>query len=94
MRVDAFVIDSVVRSPQPFQGHTEVRLVGQWISLSRTIPSATNIVRTEQPLGRLAAYLLDPESDDGFATWNAFDTALAPTAAFPVQRASLPPTPR
>jgi hypothetical protein len=26
-----------------------------------------------QPLGRLAAYLLEPESDDGLLVWNGFD---------------------
>jgi hypothetical protein len=26
-----------------------------------------------QPLGRLAAYLLEPESDDGLLVWNYFD---------------------
>jgi hypothetical protein len=26
-----------------------------------------------QPLGRLAAYLLEPESDDGLLVWNFFD---------------------
>ncbi|HUF66080.1 MAG TPA: hypothetical protein VMM17_08885 [Gemmatimonadaceae bacterium] len=25
-----------------------------------------------QPLGRLAAYLLEPQSDDGFANWNFY----------------------
>ena len=90
LRLSAFAVDSVSRSARPFQGHNEVRLHGRWISLSRSLSRGTNLVRTDQPLGRLASYLLDAETDDGFVTWNAFDAALAPQAAFPVQRASLP----
>jgi hypothetical protein len=44
-------------------------------------------VDTNQPLGRLAVYLLDPESDDSFATWGALDPALAPRLVYPVRRA-------
>ena len=90
LRLSAFAIDSVSRSARPFQGHNEVRPHGHWVSLSQTLTAGSNLVRTDQPLGRLASYLLDAETDDGFVTWNAFDSALAPQAAFPVQRASLP----
>jgi hypothetical protein len=43
-------------------------------------------VSTAQPLGILVAYLLDPESDDGFATWNLFDASLVAGRAYPVLR--------
>ena len=36
------------------------------------------VIRTAQPLGSLAAYLLEPESDDGFLVWNFFDRYLVP----------------
>ena len=36
-------------------------------------PKGTLVVRTAQALGRLAAYLLEPESDDGLLVWNFFD---------------------
>nr|MDQ3082301.1 hypothetical protein [Gemmatimonadota bacterium] len=50
------------------------------------------IVRTSQPLGILAAYLLEPQSDDGLATWNYFDATARPGAEFPVLRTlTLPP---
>ena len=57
-------------------------------------------VRTDQPLGTLAAYLLEPESDDGLTRWNFFESALQPGslrpgAFHPVSRieagANLPP---
>jgi len=53
------------------------------------------LVRTDQVLGTLAVYLLEPESDDGLATWNLLDTALRRGAEFPVARlASIPRGPR
>ena len=38
------------------------------------------LVRTDQPLGVLAAYLLEPASEDGLATWNLLDRELQPHA--------------
>jgi hypothetical protein len=38
----------------------------------------TCIVRTGQPLGSLAAYLLEPMADDSFLFWNFFDRYLVP----------------
>jgi hypothetical protein len=87
---EEFVVDSLVRNARPFQGHNEVRLVGRW----RNVPAfafAHRLVSTRRPWGVLAAYLLDPESDDGFATWNAFDAVLAPGSVFPVRRTNNAP---
>ncbi len=33
----------------------------------------TLIIATAQPLANVAAYLLEPESDDGLLVWNFFD---------------------
>ncbi|MDQ2664887.1 MAG: M14 family metallopeptidase [Gemmatimonadota bacterium] len=87
-RMQRFAIDSVVRSPRPFQGHNEVRPFGHW----EAVPGSalvSFVVPTNQPLGRVAMYLLDPESDDGLATWNMFDAALA-QRTYPVLRAAAP----
>jgi hypothetical protein len=35
-------------------------------------------VRTAQPLANVAAYLLEPQSNDGLVTWNFFDRYLVP----------------
>jgi hypothetical protein len=43
------------------------------------------VVRAAQPLGILALYLLDPQSDDGLATWNFVDPWLR-LGRFPVSR--------
>jgi len=44
------------------------------------------LVPADQPLGTLAVYLLEPESDDGLARWGLFDAALSPGSLFPVRR--------
>jgi hypothetical protein len=90
VRVDEFVVDSIVRSARPFQGHNEVRLVGHWQPVSSSAHAMIK-VPTAQPLGRLAAYLLDPESDDGLATWNALDGSLVNGHPYPILRASVSP---
>jgi hypothetical protein len=86
-RMERFVIDSVERSPRPFQMHTEMRPFGHWEP--ETGMSVGYVVRTSQPLGRVAMYLLDPESDDGLATWNVFDADLA-QRRYPVLRSAMP----
>lgn len=85
VRVEQFVVDTLSRETRPFQGHHEIRLVGHWETAPPNLDGAV-LVMTAQPLGRLAAYLLDPESDDGFTTWNAFDASLAIGRPHPVRR--------
>ncbi|MDQ6635696.1 MAG: M14 family metallopeptidase, partial [Gemmatimonadota bacterium] len=87
--LEAFAVDSLVRSPRAFQGHHELRVWGHW-AVSLVPRSKLLIVRTSQPLGRLAAYLLDPESDDSFFTWNLFDATLSRQRLFPVLRSAKP----
>ena len=52
----------------------------------RQFPAGTLVIRTAQPLGRLAALLLEPESEDGFVAWNFFDEHLKAGGEFPVYR--------
>jgi hypothetical protein len=84
--LEEFVVDSVAKSARPFQGHNEVRLTGHWQKVTSPATGGMIIVRMDQPLRRLAAYLLDPESDDGLATWNFFDASLVVGRPFPVMR--------
>jgi hypothetical protein len=85
-RGESFVIDSVITAQRPFQGHNEVRLTGRWERGMQTLPPRSFIVSTAQPRGTLIVYLLEPESDDGFATWNLFDSRLRKGERFPVKR--------
>ena len=44
------------------------------------------VVKTAQPLGSLAAYLLEPRSEDGLTTWGVLGDSLAANSNFPVMR--------
>jgi hypothetical protein len=52
----------------------------------QSLPSNSFIVSTAQPRGALIVYLLEPESDDGFATWNFFDRHIRKGGKYPVTR--------
>jgi hypothetical protein len=70
----SFTIDSTSLAARPFQNHRERRVYGSWgTPAPRTIPSGSYVVLSGQPLGILAMYLLEPESDDGFVDWNVLD---------------------
>ena len=86
VRTEQFAIDSIARG-QAFQGHQETRLSGRWAPVdSVTLEVGTYVVRGGQPLGILALYLLEPQSDDGLATWNFLDAWLQPGGSYPVLR--------
>lgn len=59
---------------------------GEWKRKTRRVPAGTVVVKTAQPLGPLAAHLLEPRSEDGLTTWAFFPESLAPGKDFPVQR--------
>ena len=52
----------------------------------RTLPAGTVIVPMDQPLGALAMFLLEPQTDDGLVTWNLLDASLVRWEEFPVLR--------
>ena len=67
---ESFTVDSVVVSPNPFQGRREVRVEGRWQRGEVRLEPGTYVISLAQPLGVAATYLLDPRSDDGLVTWN------------------------
>jgi dipeptidyl aminopeptidase/acylaminoacyl peptidase len=56
---------------------------------SRRVPAGTLLVRTDQPLGHLAVYLLEPRSEDGLAAWKFFESLKA-GSDYPVLRVLRP----
>ena len=53
-------------------------------------PAGSYLVRTDQPLGTLASYLLEPASEDGVVTWNLVDRQLTLRAPYPIARVRVP----
>jgi len=87
----AFRVDSVIRATRPFQGHNEVRLEGVWREQVRNVDAGGWFIPAGQPLALVALELLEPQSDDGLATWNVLDAALKPGGDFPVLRLTAVP---
>jgi hypothetical protein len=86
-----FTVDSLTVGPA-FEGHRTVQAEGMWSPqpIDTTVGSGWLLVRTAQPLGVLAAYLLEPASDDGVVTWNLLDRELQPRTAYPILRVQRP----
>ncbi len=82
----SFIVEHAAKSARAFQAHNEVRLEGKYVSAGATLPAGTIVVRLAQPLGRLAAYLLEPESDDGLVHWNFFDASIVEGQAAPIRK--------
>ena len=86
---EQFEIRAAKLEQHAFQGHHELTLTGKWKSRKGVIPAGSFLVRMNQPLARLAFYLLDPRSDDGLFNWNFFDSSLEGEIA-PVRRIMKP----
>jgi hypothetical protein len=86
--LERFAVDSVVTGV-PFEGRRPVRVEGRWGAASPgTAPAGWFVAATDQPLGILACYLLEPASEDGVVAWSL----VVPTAGgeFPILRSRLP----
>ena len=84
--VDSLSVDSL------FEGHRSVEIEGKWRNerLDSVVTAGWFRVSTDQPLGTLAAYLLEPASEDGVVTWNLLDRELQPGQPYPILRARDP----
>src|SRR5262249_26824340 len=84
--VERFAIDSSANY-QTFEGHNMRRLEGKWEpSAEPVLPAGYWMVPMNQPLARLAFYLLEPASDDGLVNWNVLDDELRDAKAYPILR--------
>ena len=84
--VERFTITAYTRAERMFQGHREARLRGSFDVAQLSVAPGALFVPADQPLARLAFYLLEPESDDGLVTWNIIEEGLAAGEAYPVYR--------
>ena len=77
LEVGTFLPKEIKGAERPYQGHRLNAVKGEYLTEKREFAAGTVVVRTAQPLGCLAAGLLEPESDDGLVAWNFFDRRLA-----------------
>ncbi len=89
VEAEVYWIDRTGRAPSPDAGSAKRE---ETVLSVRAKPSVVRLeagdflVRTDHPLGTLAVYLLEPESDDGLARWGFFDEAAQPGHLFGVCR--------
>jgi len=76
--VERFEISELKGSARLNQGHYTNTIKGKFSKVLVDFPSGSIIVRTAQPLANVAAYLLEPQSNDGLVTWNYLDRYLSP----------------
>jgi hypothetical protein len=86
LALEVYRIDSRQSGERTYEGHVLNTVEASKRSETRTAPSGTLVIRTAQPMGTLAALLLEPQSEDGLCTWNFFDSVLAEGEDFPVLR--------
>lgn len=83
---EVYTVDAVTRAEREFQGVRTVLVDATPRRTATPIGEGWHVVRTAQPLGILAVYLLEPQSDDGLAHWRFFDDSVREGADFPVLR--------
>jgi hypothetical protein len=91
--VGVYRMESVSTARTAFQGHKLVTVETTLRLEKRRLASDLMLVRTEQRLGALASFLLEPGSEDGLCAWNFFDAGLREGADYPVLRLSEEPRP-
>ncbi|GGG92147.1 hypothetical protein GCM10011416_06270 [Polaribacter pacificus] len=73
---EVFMVEKLTNARRKFEGHFMTTLEGSYVAKTRTFKKGDFWVDMAQPLTNLAFYTLEPQSDDGLATWNFFDEYL------------------
>ena len=82
VEVERFNITELKGSQHLNQGHYNNTIKGSFIKDTIEFAAGTLVIRTAQPLANLAAYLLEPQTNDGLVTWNFLDRYLVPQWGF------------
>ncbi len=87
VEVQAYVVEGVgFEQAYNHSAAVRLRLADQPITQTRTFPAGSHVVRTGQMLGRVAAHMLEPETNDNVIYWNTMDAWLPLSRLLPVER--------
>jgi hypothetical protein len=86
LRLEEFRIETTQVAAQTFEGHRQRTVTGEYQPVERSITPGYYRVPMNQPLSRLAFYLIEPRSNDGLLNWNFLDDALKDAKAYPILR--------
>jgi zinc carboxypeptidase len=87
---ESFHIDSVTHGRRRFEGHMMLGAEGHWAAGADSATGHWFMVTTTQPLGMLAAYILEPASEDGAVAWNFLDADVMAGSTYPIVRIRRP----
>ena len=88
-KVEAYRI-SAVNTQSEFQRHSMLSVESKAEQHEMALDKGCYLVQTQQPLGVLGSYMLEPAADDALAVWNFFDPDLEVGELFPVFRVMQP----
>ena len=77
---------SQVEKLSEFQLHRRLKIEAVRKDMTADLGAGCFVINTNQPLGVLASYLLEPMADDGLAAWNFLDPDCEANKPFPVFR--------
>jgi hypothetical protein len=86
MDVEAFTVATSDAATSEFQSIFERTITGQFEARTVQLEEGSLIIDTNQPLARLAFYLLEPRSDDGLVNWAQMDKWVEVGMTYPVYR--------
>jgi hypothetical protein len=86
VQVEVYRVDKLATAGKVYQGHRAMTVETTARQDKRRLKAGDIVVRSNQALGTLAAFVLEPQSEDGLATWNFFDAGLMEGADYPVLR--------
>ena len=87
---EVFAIDSLAVASVVFEGHRAVSLEGRWSPRDTVVTPGWFYIPAAQRQGVFAAYLLEPETEDGFVTWNLLDRDVRKGGEYPFLRVRAP----
>jgi hypothetical protein len=73
---EQFSFDKIENASKKFEGHFMATAKGEFTKTQKRFKKGDYIIDMAQPLSNLIFYILEPQSDDGFVTWNFFDAYL------------------
>jgi hypothetical protein len=77
IEIEAYALEGIEHNPEyDHPAAVTVQLADEPVSQTRTFPKGSFVVRTGQMMGRVAAHLLEPETNDSVVRWNAMDAIL------------------
>ncbi|NQV72071.1 M14 family metallopeptidase [bacterium] len=84
--VESFTIASSEAAENEFQQIKERTLTGAYAKQNVELEAGSLQISSDQPLARLAFYLLEPRSDDGLVNWAQMDKWSAVGSIYPIYR--------